>query len=238
MRRPGRSGAARRTGQESHHEHPRGRLSDTNRVEAFSDGVLAVAITILVLDLRVPAHQPGELLAGLVRLWPAYLGYLASFLYVGVIWTNHHAAFRRIRYLDRALSWANLGILLTTVLLPFPTAVLADALREGDPTDARTAAALYALVAVLMCLSWLVFYHYLRNSSHLVHHDIEERFFHHERKRAVAGIVLYAGGGVLGATVTPIISLAVFLALPVFYGATSEGLAGLRGAGTEGRRGG
>jgi uncharacterized membrane protein len=215
---------------------PPRRLSHTNRVEAFSDGVLAVAITILVLDLRVPAHQPGELLAGLVRLWPAYLGYLASFLYVGVIWINHHAAFRRIRYLDRALSWANLGILLTTVLLPFPTAVLADALREENPTDARTAAALYALVAALMCLSWLVFYHYLHSSSHLVHSDIEERFFHHERKRAVAGIILYAGGGVLGYLVTPIISLAVFLALPIFYGATSEGLVGPRGVGSDRRR--
>ncbi|MGH3853572.1 MAG: TMEM175 family protein [Pseudonocardiaceae bacterium] len=207
---------------------PPRRLSHTNRVEAFSDGVLAVAITILVLDLRSPAHQPGELRTGLVRLWPGYLGYLASFLYVGVIWINHHAAFRRIRYLDRALSWANLGILLTTVLLPFPTAVLADALREQNPTDARTAAGLYALVAALMCLSWLVFYHYLRNSPHLVHSDTEERFFHHERKRAVAGIVLYTCGGVLGYLVTPIISLAVFLALPVFYGATSEGLTSSR----------
>ena len=147
-------------------------------------------------------------------------------LYVAVIWVNHHAAFRRIRYLDRGLSWANVSILLTTVLLPFPTAVLSDALAEGNPTDARTAAALYALVAAAMCCSWLVFYHHLRGSPHLVHDDAAgERFFHHERKRAVAGIVIYTCAGVLGYLLTAGISLVFFLALPVFYGVTSEGIA-------------
>ena len=66
-------------------EPPR-HLPGTNRAEAFSDSVLAVAITLLVLDVGVPSHQPGQLLQALLREWPAYLGYLASFLYVGVIW--------------------------------------------------------------------------------------------------------------------------------------------------------
>ena len=84
-------------------------LSDTARVEAFSDGVLAIVITLLVLDLRVPAHEPGKLLDGLLDEWPTYVAFVTSFLYVGIVWLNHHAAFRRIRLVDRGLHWVNLG---------------------------------------------------------------------------------------------------------------------------------
>ena len=116
------------------------RLSDTSRVEAFSDGVFAIVITLLVLDLRSPAVPPGQLLAGLLAQWPVYLAFVTSFMYVGVVWLNHHAAFDRIRRIDRGLHWANLGILFTTTLLPFPTAVISKAIQAGDPADARTPA--------------------------------------------------------------------------------------------------
>jgi uncharacterized membrane protein len=205
-------------------------LSDTGRAEAFSDGVLAVAITLLVLDLTTPPHAPGGLFRGLVNLWPAYLGYLASFLFIGVIWINHHTAFRRIRHLDRGLSWANLGILLTAVLLPFPTAVLANALREGNAQDARAAAALYALIGALTAASWLAFYQYMRGHHHLLRREDEAAFFHNERLRAVFGIALYACAGLFGFLVSPLIALAVFVFLPVFYGVTSEGLRRSRAA--------
>ena len=84
---------------------------DTSRVEGFSDGVFAVAITVLVFDLRPARHAPGDLLRGLLGQWPVYVSYLASFLYVGVIWMNHHGAFTRIRRVDRspaaAVTWAS-----------------------------------------------------------------------------------------------------------------------------------
>lgn len=80
-------------------------LSDTGRVEAFSDGVFAIVVTLLVLDLKEPEHAPGELLDGLARQWPAYLGYFASFLYVAVIWLNHHQAFVAIRRVDKGCTW-------------------------------------------------------------------------------------------------------------------------------------
>jgi hypothetical protein len=85
--------------------------TETSRVEAFSDGVLAIAITLLVLDLRPPAHAPGQLVTGLLGQWPAYLGFVTSFLYIAVIWLNHHQTFARIRTVDRGLHFANIAVL-------------------------------------------------------------------------------------------------------------------------------
>ena len=98
-----------------------GRLSESGRVEAFSDGVLAIALTLLALDLRVPASQPGDFGRELLKQWPSYIAYLASFVYIGVIWANHHALFTRIDRVDRGLLARNLALLLPASVLPFPT---------------------------------------------------------------------------------------------------------------------
>jgi uncharacterized membrane protein len=198
--------------------------SDTARLEAFSDGVFAVAITVLVFDLTTPPHRPGHLLHALLHQWPAYVSYLASFLYIGVLWMNHHATFKRIRGVDRPLKLANLGILLYTVLLPFPTAVMSATLQESNGADARAAVGLYALVGALMCGAWLVFFHYLTRRPGLVEPDVPERFFHAERTRAWIGVALYVLGGLVGVLATPYAALGVFLLLPVFYAVTSDGL--------------
>lgn len=101
-------------------------------VEAFSDGVLAIAITLLVLELRVPEGEPGELAGGLLSQWPSYVAYLASFVYVGVIWVSHHALYVRIAHVDSGLAWRNLALLLPASVLPFPTATVARALEFGS----------------------------------------------------------------------------------------------------------
>src|SRR6201996_1220806 len=100
------------------------RLSDTDRLEAFSDGVFAITITLLVFDIVRPEYEPGRLWQKLVAQWPNYLAFLASFFYVGIIWLNHRAVFSRVRYCDRGLHFANLLLLLTSGLIPFRTAVL------------------------------------------------------------------------------------------------------------------
>jgi uncharacterized membrane protein len=204
---------------------------DTVRVEAFSDGVFAVAITLLAVDLVPPVHRPGDLLHALLDQWPVYVSFLASFLYVGVMWMNHHATFTRIRRMDRGLRFANLAILLHTVLIPFPTAVMSATLQESNVADSRAAVALYALIGALMCASWLVFFHYLTSRPHMVEDDVPERFFHAERTRAWVGVALYCVAGVLGTALDPLVALAIFLALPIFYGVTSEGLLEMRWVG-------
>jgi uncharacterized membrane protein len=203
---------------------PNIRLSDTDRLEAFSDGVLAITITLLVFDIVRPDYVPGYLLEKLLAQWANYLAFLASFLYVGIIWLNHRAVFSRVRYCNRSLHLANLILLLTSGLIPFPTAVLSTALQTGSQFDAIVAVELYAGIGGLMCLSWLLVFHVLSINPHLLEAHVEPTFFPHERHRAVAGCVLYALAGMTGWLYSPTLALAIFLALPAFYGITSEGL--------------
>jgi len=125
-----------------------------NRLEAFSDGVFAIAITLLVIEIRPPTLTEGESLAhGLWAQWPSYLGYLLSFLVLGVMWLNHHRIFEPARRVDGTVLVLNLNLLLWAVLIPFPTAVVADFLRDGGD-DAKTAVALYGGVILLAAISF------------------------------------------------------------------------------------
>ncbi|WP_081665586.1 TMEM175 family protein [Mycobacterium sp. UM_CSW] len=198
-------------------------LNDTGRVEAFSDGVFAIVVTLLVLDLKEPEHAPGELLDGLARQWPAYLGYFASFAFVGVIWLNHHQAFVAIQRVDMGVNLANLALLFTTALIPFPTAVLSRALITGvDSADARTAVALYAGIATAMCASWLLLYDQVhRRRGALVEAGIDQRAFAANRIRAVLGIAAYVTAGLIGAFWLPAAALVVFAVMPIFYALTT-----------------
>ncbi|CAM5446433.1 MULTISPECIES: TMEM175 family protein [Streptomyces] len=198
--------------------------SDTTRAEAFSDGVLAIAVTLLALGLADPPHRPGGLGHALLAQWPAYLGYLASFGYVSVIWLNHHQAFVRVRVMDRGLHAANLLLLFSTAALSFPTAVVADALQaDPDGSDARVAVALYAGLAAVMCLSWVAFYHQLARRPELLTPEVESTYVRHGRLRSWAGALAYSAAGLLGVVVAPLVAVAVFVMLPVFYFITSDG---------------
>jgi uncharacterized membrane protein len=120
-------------------------LTTSGRLVAFSDGVFAIAITLLVLDLAVPARddvRPGALASTLAHQWPSYFAYLVSFLVIGIIWINHHTMFSKVDRVDRPVLFANLALLLFVSALPFPTRLLAEYLTAG--TDAHTAAAVYS----------------------------------------------------------------------------------------------
>ncbi|MGC5223871.1 TMEM175 family protein [Micromonospora sp. DT81.3] len=197
--------------------------SDPSRAVAFSDAIIAIVITLLVLDLRPPEHEPGGLLKALLNEWPTYLAYAASYIYLAVIWLNHKAAFTRIREMDRGLQWANLGILATLALVPWPTAVIAETARTGNLTDERVAVALYALVGALLCLSWLVFFSHLARHPDLTTDEVDDSYFARERPRALIGVVLYLAAGLAGVLIHPLVASVVFLLLPVFYGITSHG---------------
>jgi uncharacterized membrane protein len=115
---------------------------DRSRLEAFSDGVFAVAITLLALNLTVAGPGHGSLLDQLNGKWPAFAGYLISFLTIGIIWVNHHVLVRQITQVDRTLLFLNLVLLLFVVLIPFGTATVADYL-PANSADARLAMVLY-----------------------------------------------------------------------------------------------
>lgn len=202
------------------------RLSESTRVEAFSDGVLAIVITLLVLDLKAPEHE-GHLLAGLAEQWPAYVTYLASFAYVGVIWVNHHQLFSRVAKIDLGFLWRNLALLLATSVLPFPTAVVGNAFQHGDTDDQRVALVLYSLIGVTTVAAWLLLYHFLAHNPRLLHDPTHARFFAGERRRSWVGILAYALAA-LAASTYPVAGLVVACLLPVFYAITSDGIHGRR----------
>lgn len=125
---------------------------ETARLEAFSDGVFAIAITLLVLELRVPE---GDLLRGLLHEWPSFLSFTLSFATILIMWTNHHANLSHVVRADGRLLFANGFLLLLVTFLPFPTAVLAEHLTSGD---ARVAATFYAGTFVLINVLWAFFW--------------------------------------------------------------------------------
>src|ERR1700680_4884395 len=195
---------------------PHVRLSETDRLETFSASVLSITITLLVAEIVRPEYASGQLLDKLVAQWASYIAFLASFCYTGVIWLNHRAVFARVRYCERLLHLANLFLLLTSALIPFPTAILSAAIQSGNEFDARVAVTLYAAIAGTMCLSWLVVFHVLSIHPYLVEDGVEPDFFPKERLRATLGIILYAVAGAAGWLSTAKLALLIFLALPVF----------------------
>ena len=100
---------------------------DKGRVETFSDGVFAIAITLLVLEIKIAPADFDHLRKALVHEWPAYLAYVTSFLTVGSVWIAHHNLFSRLRFIDPTMLRLNLLLLMATSFLPFPTSVLAEA---------------------------------------------------------------------------------------------------------------
>ncbi|HEY1467142.1 MAG TPA: TMEM175 family protein, partial [Acidimicrobiales bacterium] len=118
---------------------------DRGRLESFSDGVFAVAITLLALNLTVAGPGHGRLLDLLGHSWPAFAAYVISFFTIGVIWVNHRSLFSGLGRVDRVLLFLNLLLLLFVVAIPFTTATLADYLTAGG-SNAHVAAALYGAV--------------------------------------------------------------------------------------------
>ncbi|HLW54850.1 MAG TPA: TMEM175 family protein [Candidatus Angelobacter sp.] len=131
--------------------------TETTRVEAFSDGMFAIAITLLILEVKVPSLAQGSLAAGLLQQWPSYLAFFLSFAYIGIMWMNHHRMFTHIRRSNDTLLVLNLLLLLGVTAVPFPTAVLAS--RLGTP-DQRTAAVFYNAVFTVIAVFFNVLWRY------------------------------------------------------------------------------
>jgi uncharacterized membrane protein len=129
--------------------------TETTRVEAFSDGVFAIAITLLILEIKVPGPSSGALAAQLIKQWPSYVSFAISFAFIGIMWMNHHRLFTHIDRCDDLLLVFNLLLLLGVTVVPFPTSVLA--MHLGRP-DQRTAAlvfnATYFFIAVFFNVLW------------------------------------------------------------------------------------
>jgi uncharacterized membrane protein len=197
----------------SRHRHRAAGLS-TGRVEAFSDGVFAVAITLLVFNIAVPAVRTGQLEGALLGEWPAYAAYVVSFMTIGIIWVNHHGTFSRIARVDRPLLFINLLLLMSVSFIPFPTNVLSRYLQSGQ--DARVAAFVYACTMTVMSLTFGSIWIYAVHRG-LVH----EGYIDRQRARSTiprftGGIAVY-GFSIALALVSPMASLVLFALIAVYY---------------------
>ncbi|WP_369392906.1 TMEM175 family protein [Streptomyces sp. CG1] len=141
-------------------------MNESGRVEAVSDGVFAIAITLLILDIKVPrTGDHGGLWQAIGAQWPSYAAYVVSFLVIGIMWVNHHQVFSYVARADRPLMFLNLVLLMVVAAVPWPTAMLAEYLRED--TASHAAAAVYNLVMVAMALAFQALWWHLTRTGHL-----------------------------------------------------------------------
>ena len=186
----------------------------TSRVEAFSDGVFAVAITLLVLEFVVPQAKSGHLLASLLGQWPQLVTFVASFLTVGVVWVNHHAVFKGLRKVDRTTLFINLVLLLTVVLVPYPTQLLGHYLNSG--WDGSVAAAFYGVVMTLMSVSFQILVAWALTHTDLLEPSVRARRLSSVLPRFGIGLVTYAVSIGL-AFVSAWLVVAIYAATAVYY---------------------
>jgi uncharacterized membrane protein len=201
----------------------------TSRLEAFSDGVIAVAITLLVLDIKVPnPADTAHLGHALAHMWPTYAAYVTSFITIGIIWINHHAMISRLRQADHVILTLNLLLLLTIGVLPFATSLMATYLRESQ--GQHLAAAVYAGTLLVMSIAFSVLNRHIlfRKPQFLrVQLPAEER--RRILSRGVTGLIPYLLATAL-APVSSYATLAICAAVAAFYGTP---LASAGGAGTD-----
>ncbi|MBV9690785.1 MAG: DUF1211 domain-containing protein [Ktedonobacteraceae bacterium] len=152
---------------------------DTDRLEAFSDGVFAVAITLLVLDIRISTVDPSGKILDNLGLWSALLGqrstlfaFVTSFLTVGIMWLNHHRVFKHVERTDTGLLLLNLLLLFLIVFVPVPTALLGGSL--GEPYE-QAAAVLYSGTFFLIACSFNLLWRYASYHNRLIGKDIDQR---------------------------------------------------------------
>jgi uncharacterized membrane protein len=188
--------------------------SDTSRLETFSDGVFAIAITLLILDVRVP-HVEHDLGRALLALWPNYVGYVVSFLTIGVLWINHHRMFRLIRRTDHVFLVLNTLFLMVVAFVPFPTAVVAEYIRV--PTERTVAAVAYGMTGIALAVMFNALWRYAAaRDHHLLVEGLDRSAVRRSTRQYAFGPVAYITL-TLVAFFAPLVSLTLFAALVVFY---------------------
>ena len=198
--------------------------TSSSRVEAFSDAVFAITITLLVVQIGRPQTGTGHLGRDLLHQWPQYAAFAVSFLYIGVVWLNHHELFARIRDVNFGLSWINLGLLGSSALLPLPTAVLAAAFTTGTNADRCAAAVMYSAVGALVSIAWIPIFPYLRRHPELLENPDDAPAIGAERSRPFVGIASYILAAAGAYLVDPWVAIALFFWMILYHGVTSQGL--------------
>jgi uncharacterized membrane protein len=184
----------------------------TGRLETYSDGVFAIAATILVLEIGVE-DAPDGLGRALIDLWPSYLAYVTSFLTIGIIWMNHHHTVSLIARTDRTMLFINNLLLLTVAFLPFPTKLVGDNLRGGDE---QAAALAYAGTLVAMAILHQFWWQYARRNRRLIADETPDSALRAVDRAYWPGVPMYAAVFVV-AFFSPLAAVLITFAIAAFY---------------------
>jgi uncharacterized membrane protein len=188
---------------------------DTSRLEAFSDGVFAIAITLLIIEIGVPHVEGGESLGHALRqLWPSYFGYALSFVTIGIMWANHHGMFKDIERVDHPMQMLNLLLLLCIAFIPFPTAVLVEYMQDDD--NALAATLTYGITLTLTALAFNAMWWHASRGRRLIDDHVSDAHVRDRTLRYLPGPLLYAVGLPL-AFVNTWAAMGLWVALAVLY---------------------
>ena len=187
--------------------------SATTRMETFSDGVFAIAATLLVLEISVDTAHTHDLGSALLHLWPSYLAYVTSFITIGIIWMNHHTCVETMARVDRPFLFLNLLLLLTVSFLPFPTRLVADYLqRPGE----QAAVYAYAATFVVMAVIYNAWWRYASTGCRLIGQTVPESRVNAITRAFNPGVPIYALT-LLVAVFSPLASVFLTFAIAAFY---------------------
>ena len=186
----------------------------TNRLEAFSDGVFAVAITLLVLELNVPSGD--HLWHQLAEEWPSFAAFTVSFFVIGIIWVNHHSVIDHIGRANRTVLFLNLVLLFAVVFIPFSTALVAEHLKSGE--DENAAAAVYAISFTLMSIGFGALWTYIVSPRHRkeLEVSISDEEIRVRTRRFTVGNLIYPVAIAIS-FISPAIVLVVIGLLALYY---------------------
>ncbi len=183
----------------------------TNRIEAFSDGVFAIAITLLILEVRVPVVEGGgSLWHALIDLWPKLLAYAVSFGVIGVFWIGHHIMFHYIKQTDRVLLWLNTLLLMFVSAIPFFAALIGE--YRNDPVAVATYGAFLCVTGTIFYFVWA----YASSNHRLIRASMPKELVHLGHQAVLIAPIAYAIAAAL-AFVNPLISKIIYLLVPIAY---------------------
>jgi TMEM175 potassium channel family protein len=184
------------------------------RLETFADGVFAIAATLLILNVEVPDLGDHSLSHELLRLWPAYIGYVVSFVTIGIIWVNHHTVLDQLRNADRTFLFINVFFLLCIAFIPFPTRLLATYVRTDD---GQAAAVLYGITLTTTAVFFNLMWRYaLGAGGRLLRADADRRVVDGITRSYRPGVAMYAGATIVGFFQAEV-SATLYAAIALFY---------------------
>ena len=184
-------------------------MNETTRLETFSDGVFAIAATLLILDVH---RASGSVAHGLVHAWPDYTAYAISFLTLGIVWVNHHTVFTQIGRVDRTFLFINVVFLMIIAFSPFPTRVLAEHLREGS----KAAAFAYGLTFTLMAICYGALWFYAATNRRLIAEGADQRMISGISRSFAPGSLVYAIA-TLSSLISADLAVVLYAGIALFY---------------------